>query len=189
LLKSMEASDALANIRCDDVKGSSRSVLEDSFNQLLVANRQTLTRLVSCFANSRPDREDLLQDIAIALWRALPQFRGECAQKTFLYRIAHNRCIAFLARNRSLMTRNIDECEVQDHSLTAEIELSQREQRDHLRSAIRRLPITYRQVLLLVLEGLSYAEISEVLGIPESNVGVRLNRARQLLKDHFRSQK
>ena len=48
--------------------------------------------------------------------------------------------------------------------------------------SIRRLPIPFRQVITLTLEGMSYAEIAEVLGINESNVGVRLNRARQMLR-------
>ena len=48
--------------------------------------------------------------------------------------------------------------------------------------AIHNLPIDYRQVITLTLEGMSYTEIAEILGIGESNVGVRLNRARQMLR-------
>ncbi len=55
-------------------------------------------------------------------------------------------------------------------------------QRDRLRSAIQRLPLAYRQVVMLMLEELSYLEIAEILGITESNVAVRLNRARKALK-------
>jgi len=57
------------------------------------------------------------------------------------------------------------------------------EQREtRLLEAIRLLPVSYRQVITLTLEDLSYAEIAQILGINESNVGVRLNRARQLLR-------
>jgi RNA polymerase sigma-70 factor (ECF subfamily) len=56
-------------------------------------------------------------------------------------------------------------------------------QRDRLRSAIQRLPLAYRQVVMLMLEELSHAEIAEVLGISESNVAVRLNRARKALRE------
>jgi len=50
-------------------------------------------------------------------------------------------------------------------------------------SAIQTLPVTHRQIIVLMLEGLSYAEIGEVLGITENNVAVRLTRARKALKD------
>jgi RNA polymerase sigma-70 factor, ECF subfamily len=56
-------------------------------------------------------------------------------------------------------------------------------QRDRLRSAVQRLPLAYRQVVMLMLEDLSHAEIADVLGITESNVAVRLNRARKALKE------
>ena len=56
-------------------------------------------------------------------------------------------------------------------------------QRDRLRAAIQHLPLVYRQVIMLMLEDLSHAEIADVLGITESNVAVRLNRARKALKE------
>ncbi len=60
--------------------------------------------------------------------------------------------------------------------------LATEQQETRLLDAIRRLPVSYRQVITLTLEDLSYAEIAQILGINENNVGVRLNRARQLLR-------
>ena len=57
------------------------------------------------------------------------------------------------------------------------------QQEERLLQAIRRLPITYRQAITLSLEGMSYSEIAEILGVGESNVGVRLNRARNMLRE------
>jgi RNA polymerase sigma-70 factor (ECF subfamily) len=56
------------------------------------------------------------------------------------------------------------------------------EQRRNLLAAVRRLPIVYRHVITLALEGLSYPEIAEILGLTEANVGIRLNRARKALR-------
>ena len=70
-----------------------------------------------------------------------------------------------------------------DFRPSPETQVSQGQQRQHLLKAIKRLPVPYRQVITLALEGLEYAEIAEVLGIGESNVGVRLSRARKLLRD------
>jgi RNA polymerase sigma factor (sigma-70 family) len=64
-----------------------------------------------------------------------------------------------------------------------EEQVARTHQRDRLRSAIQRLPLAYRQVVMLTLEELPHAEIAEVLGITESNVAVRLNRARKALKE------
>ena len=64
-----------------------------------------------------------------------------------------------------------------------EQEIATAQERDRLRSAIQRLPLAYRQVVMLMLEELSHAEIAEVLGLTESNVAVRLNRARKALKE------
>jgi RNA polymerase sigma-70 factor (ECF subfamily) len=72
---------------------------------------------------------------------------------------------------------------VHDPAPGPESDLAQRQRAGKLRQAVHRLPVAYRQVIMLTLEGLGYKEISEVLGISESNVGVRLNRARQLLHD------
>lgn len=54
---------------------------------------------------------------------------------------------------------------------------------------MRGLPLVYRQVTMLMLEGMGYAEISEVLGISESNVGARLTRARLLLREALETQR
>ena len=61
------------------------------------------------------------------------------------------------------------------------------QQGDRLVGAVRRLPLAYAQVVTLTLEGLSYAEIADVLGISETNVGARLTRARQMLRELLRS--
>lgn len=160
---------------------SASAALEARFRHLLDAHGAALGRLAGSYSRSPGDRDDLLQDIAMALWQALPRFRGECSERTFLFRIAHNRCLALVSRRRSTIALG-EEIDVEDPRPTAEVELSQDEQRERLVHAIRRLPVIYREVITLMLEGLAYKEIAQVLGIGESNVGVRLNRARQLLK-------
>ena len=153
--------------------------LEIRFERLLAANRSSLSRLAWSYTDTPADREDLLQDIAMALWQALPGFRGECSERTFVYRIAHNRALNALARRRP----QGGEVDLRDPAPTVEAHLARRQQSEQLADAVKRLPLLYRQVVVLVLEGLEYSEIAEILGISESNVGVRLNRARPLLRD------
>jgi RNA polymerase sigma factor (sigma-70 family) len=160
----------------------SRADLEGRFQDLLDRNGPALARLAGSYTRTPTDRDDLLQEIAIALWQALPRFRGECSERTFLFRIAHNRCLTHLSRRRSVVPLDDDEIEVQDPTPSAEHLLSQEERAERLVEAVRQLPLIYRQVITMTLEGLPYRDVAQVLGISESNVGVRLTRARQLLK-------
>ena len=123
----------------------------------------------------------MFQDIALAIWQALPKFRGESSERTFIFRIAHNRAITYIAQRRRL-TPTSEEIEIPDPRPNPERGFAKEQEEARLISAIHDLPIEYRQVITLTLEGMSYTEIAEILGIGESNVGVRLNRARQMLR-------
>jgi RNA polymerase sigma-70 factor (ECF subfamily) len=157
------------------------ALLEERFHKLLSANGGALIRLAASYTNSRSDRDDLFQDIALAIWKALPQFRGESSERTFIFRIAHNRAITYIAQRRPL-TASPDEIELPDPRPNPEKGLAREQQESRLFEAIHRLPVDYRQVITLTLEDMSYTEIADVIGISENNVGVRLNRARQMLR-------
>ena len=72
--------------------------LQRRFTELLGANGPALGRLAASYTRSAGDRDDLFQEIALAIWRALPRFRGECSERTFIFRIAHNRAISHIAQ-------------------------------------------------------------------------------------------
>lgn len=165
-----------------DVTAISSEALEQRFGRLLAGNHAALRRLAASYATVPSDRDDLLQEIAMALWRALPTFRGECSERTFLFRIAHNRCVTHLSRKR--VTVSLDDSQIEPEAADAcsESTVSEQQQRRRLVDAIRGLPLIHREVVGLYLEGMDYKEIAAVIGISESNVGVRLNRARERLK-------
>jgi RNA polymerase sigma-70 factor (ECF subfamily) len=160
-----------------------RTAIAQQFDRLLAANGPALSRLAASYTDTAGDRDDLMQEIALAIWQALPRFRAECSERSFLFRIAHNRSIACLARNRSRSLERAGEIEVKDPAPNPESGLAASQRAAQLRGAIRCLPVAYRQVITLTLEGLGYGEIAEVLGISESNVGARLTRARQMLRE------
>jgi RNA polymerase sigma factor (sigma-70 family) len=163
---------------------ASHEALTTQLDRLLTANRAALSRLAASYARTPSDRDDLVQDIAIALWRALPRFRGDCSERTFLFRIAHNRCITHLSKRRPAAV-SLDDAppEAEEASASSEAALSEQQERERLLRAIRSLPMIYREVVVLSLEDMDYREIAEVVGISESNVGVRLNRARVKLRE------
>lgn len=156
--------------------------IEQRLTTLLTLHSSALSRLAASYVGATPDRDDLLQDIIVAIWRALPRFRGECSERTFIFRIAHNRAVAYITRRQLPIQDAEDESEVEDSRPNPEQTLSAEQEGRRLLDAIQRLPVNHRQVVTLMLEGLSYGEIADVLGISETNVGVRLTRARQMLR-------
>jgi RNA polymerase sigma-70 factor (ECF subfamily) len=99
-----------------------------------------------------------------------------------VFRIAHNRGTSHVARRRLPTADASEELEIADAAPNPEQALSTEEEGRRLMAAVRRLPLAYRQVVTLALEGVSYAEIADVLGISDSNVGARLTRARHMLR-------
>ena len=144
-----------------------------------------LKRVVGSYCPVGAERDDLAQEIALALHLALPQFRGESSLRTFALRIAHNVALRFVTRQRA---RQRHETAEDLESITAdaapgpESRLSQKRSSERLLHAVRALPLAQRAVITLALEELSGPEISQVLGISENAVHIRLHRARAQLK-------
>jgi RNA polymerase sigma-70 factor (ECF subfamily) len=162
----------------------SRAEREARFSKLLEEHGGALRRLASSYERDPARREDLVQEIALAIWQALPGFREECSERTFLFRIAHNRGLTHVWRRRATRGQAdlTEAAPVADSREGPESRAEGNERRARLREAVLALPIGARQVITLTLEGLSQREIGEVLGISENNVAVRVSRARRLLQ-------
>ncbi len=157
---------------------------ETRFGRILGTFGPSLDRLAAAYEADPAERDDLLQEISFALWRALPGFRGECSERTFVYRIAHNRGLTHRARRRIRATEPLDAADVvPDPGADPEQALLRNLRRDRLLKAVRRLPEGARQIVVLSLSGLSASEIGDVLGISENNAAVRLSRARRALRE------
>ena len=139
-----------------------------------------LLRVAAGYTDNAADRDDLVQEILIAIWRALPAFRGEASERTFILRIAHNRSVSFSIRLRSF-ERLPEGDAIADPNPTPDAELQSAELRERLQAAIRKLPAAQREAVMLQLEGMSRKEIAAIQGTTENNVGVRLTRASHAL--------
>jgi RNA polymerase sigma factor (sigma-70 family) len=143
-----------------------------------------LHHVVNGFAEGA-DRADLMQELLLALWRAVPAFRQSARPSTFIYRVAHNAALTWKRAQRNYRHR-INR--FSEHILAlSEVEVAdpdrEREAIAHLYAAIRQLPPLDRSLILLHLDGVSYTEAAEIHGLNESNVGVRLHRVKQKLTD------
>jgi RNA polymerase sigma factor (sigma-70 family) len=146
------------------------------FAHILAEYANPMRRLCAAYAGDALDREDLFQDIFLAVWRALPAFRGDASVRTWVYRIAHNVALTWRARARRRQAREIP----LDEDTPACTQLDFR--RLALRRAIAAMNPGDRTLTLLWLEGLSAAEIEEVTGIKSPTVAVRLSRIRKHLQ-------
>jgi RNA polymerase sigma-70 factor (ECF subfamily) len=141
-------------------------------------------KVARTFAPSDADRADLVQEILLQLWRSLPRFEGKARESTWIYRVALNTALAWhRGENKRRATQTpllaIDQFPEPD-------DLAAREREElvgRLYTAIRRLQKMDAALVLLYLDDLSYREMAEVLGISETNVGVKLNRARKALAE------
>ena len=152
------------------------------FEDWLAQHAAVLHHVALGFADGA-DRHDLMQELLLALWRAVPVFRGGARPSTFIYRVAHNAALTWKRSQRNYRQR-VDRFEsmVLAETLPSPSETAREaEALAHIYAAIRELPPLDRSLILLHLDGLSYAAIAEIHGLTEGNVGVRLNRLKQKL--------
>jgi len=139
-------------------------------------------RLVRTYEAHPRRREELLQEIWLALWQALNRFREDASLRTYVFRVAHNVAIKHVRRDRrDREDAELPETLASDAPAIGEA-LDRDRQRRRLVAAIRRLPDPDRQLAMLHLEGLTNSEVAEVVGLSVSNVGTRLHRIRKRLR-------
>lgn len=152
-----------------------------AFEQVVSQYGAAIVRVASAFERNPARRDELVQEALLAIWQALPRFRGEASLKTFVLRIAHNRAVDHvLQHKRELAREPLDEA-LPDLRANPEQQASLQQRSEQLLEAVRALPLVQRELVTLALEGLSHDEIASVLGISVGNVAVRLSRARKNL--------
>ena len=156
---------------------------ERQFRQWLGEHTGLLVKVVRSFAEAPADQDDLLQEILLQVWLSLPNFRTESKPTTWLYRVALNTALAWKRGEKKRRQRH-DSLSISDivaPSVTSAEAARKDRVVDQLYAAIRALQPSKRALVVLYLDGFSYREIAEVVGISESNVGVNLNRIKKEL--------
>lgn len=164
--------------------GTSGSVDGQSppFEQIVGDYGPLISRIAMSYEADPALREDLVQQILLAVWQALPSYRADASLKTFIARIAQNRAISFVAKQvRQGPTAEMPEL-VESDQPDPEQSAIEASERKMLLEATRRLPLPQREVIILVLEGFSYAEIADMLSIAPNALALRLSRAKASLK-------
>jgi len=154
---------------------------EAEFLRLIDQHQGIIHKICRLYRDSREDREDLFQEIVFQLWKSVPAFEGKAKFSSWMYRIALSTAIATFRKKKPdimYMPTLPDEQDAQQEF---------GEQREQLFKALKELNDGDKALITLYLEDLNYQEIAEIIGISETNVGVKLNRIKkkiqQLLKN------
>jgi len=141
-----------------------------------------IRRIAAAHESNASAREDLVQDILCAVWRALPGYRGEGNLRGFVARIAANRAVTHVQRALKRPASAELPCDLAAPDASPEAAAIILDERSRLVAAVRALPIGLKEPALLALEGLSPAEIAGVLGLTPNAVAIRMTRARSALR-------
>lgn len=141
-------------------------------------HQAVLFKVARAYGATHADREDLFQEIALQLWHSVPAFRGDCAVTTWIYRVALNTALVWHRRERKHGTGR-QEFEAATALLVAPAASDPR--LDWIYRRIGELDEGNRSLALLMLEGFSYREMSQILGLSEGNVGVKIGRIKAAL--------
>jgi len=141
-----------------------------------------IARIARSYESNAARADELVQEIFLAVWQALPSFRGDAKMRSFIARIAHNRAISHVAREvRAPRAVPLDDA-MPSAAPTPEDVAAASNARAKLERAVQVLPLNQKLVVTLALEGFSPEEVADVLGITPSAASVRLHRAKAALE-------
>jgi RNA polymerase sigma factor (sigma-70 family) len=152
------------------------------FDALVAEYQPMVARICASYERDRDLARELVQDVWFAVWRALPGYRADASLKTFVARIAQFRAISHVAQRARLPFEAALSDEIPDSRPAPESAAMASGERRELLAAVQRLPLVCRQAVILTLEDFSPAEIASMLGLSVNVVGVRLTRARSMLR-------
>ncbi|WP_406845623.1 RNA polymerase sigma factor [Flavobacterium soyae] len=138
------------------------------------------------YMDTYDDQQDLFQEIICQLWKSYDSFRNESQFSTWMYRVAVNTAIVFLKKEK----RKVDKYEIASENIKEEAGDSQikESQIEHFYKAVQKLEKIDKAIIFYQLEGFSHKEIGVNLGISEGNARVKLNRAKEKLKEIIKNQ-
>ena len=150
---------------------------KEIFYDWLKKYKGLLFKIIRAYAFNLHDREDLFQEITIQVWNSIPNFRGDSAASTWVYRVSLYSAISWSKKEKK-HTAGKQSLDGISHMLT-EISSFKDSRVEWLYNKISKLNEIDRSLTLLLLDGFSYKEMSNMLGISESNVGVKINRIKK----------
>ena len=156
---------------------------EESFTRIIKENEGLIFKITTIYTENGQDQKDLYQEIVYQLWKSYDSFRNESKISTWMYRIALNTAIGQLKKSKKHSNKTgIDQVVLQQ---TENYDTEFENRLKMVYEQIHQLNILDKGLILLLLEGKKYEEISEITGLSETNVGTRISRIKQKLKSRI----
>lgn len=155
--------------------------MEKEFIKLIKNHEGILHKICNIYFFRNPYREDYYQEMLIRLWKSFPSYNNQSAFSTWLYRVALNTAIDII-RKQNLQPKHTELSKI-EYSIPEHEHNIESDKKERLYQAINYLSDVEKSIIILYLEEYSYKEIAEIIGLSESNTGVKINRIKiQLIK-------
>jgi len=155
---------------------------ETIFLNALEENQEKLFRVCSIYSKDHEDAKDLFQEVLVHVWKSMASFEGNSSLSTWMFRIALNVCLRFKSKHTKHQHKliRLDSITIA-HFGSEEKSAGENEKLISLRKCVKQLNEGDKAVVALYLEGLAYREISNILGLSENNVAVKVKRIKSKL--------
>ena len=155
--------------------------MKEQFISEIKSNKGLIYKICRMYCDTKEDQDDLFQDIIIQLWRSSPSYKGLSKFSTWLYQIALNTAVTRLKKRKR--QGEIVELDNEALNIPAIDATEKNERKQLLDMAIQKLSDVEKAIIILYMEEYSYKEMSEMIGISESNIGFKLNNIKSKLKE------
>lgn len=158
--------------------------LSQKFHQIIEQHKGILLKVARTYCRNDEDRQDIMQEMMIQIWKSLHSYNNKFAVTTWLYRISLNVAISFYRKYARKQNSSIQL--IEEHlPIQEEIHCEKQEQLSLLDQFISELNDLDKALMILYLEDKSHAEISDIMGLSLTNVGTKLGRIKEKLKKKF----
>ncbi|MEO9873024.1 RNA polymerase sigma factor [Ekhidna sp.] len=151
---------------------------EDFFKSYVEENMSLIMHICRAYSRGEDSLKDLVQEVSLQLWRSHKSFKGNSQLSTWVYRVTLNVCLSHSKK----LKRKPETVPLEFGGSKFEENDPEKEQIEKLYTGIKKLNESDRAIVLLYLEDKSYKEMSDILGITVTNVGVKVNRLKDRLK-------
>lgn len=158
---------------------------KDKFIGIIKDHKRIIYKVINSYCSDAEDRKDLEQEIIIQLWKSLKSYNENFKLSTWIYRIALNVAISHYRKDQKRLKTNTTIDEEIFRIATDDSDEEQKGRTELLYHFINQLDAFNKAIIILYLEDNSYKDISEILGITETNVGTKIGRIKKQLKECF----
>jgi len=158
---------------------------KERFVSLIKENRRIIFKVIYSYCQDAEDRKDLEQEIIIQLWKSLKTYNENFKLSTWIYRIALNVAISHYRKDQKRLKSNTSIDEEIFRIAADDSDEEQKGRTELLYHFINQLDAFNKAIIILYLDDNSYKDISEILGITETNVGTKIGRIKKQLKECF----